>query len=63
MNRQMREVSVITREGMIWIEQGNSPEEPATVIIAADQVPLLVKWLQEAEAEVQAGSTVSAREP
>ena len=52
MDNRMETVAVVTRDGMIWVEQGNHPEDNAAIMLHPDQVPLLIKWLQQALAEV-----------
>ena len=58
MERQMNQVKVTTtREGLIEISQPAGMGEPDDlVVIAPGQVPVLVKWLQEAAAELEAES-------
>lgn len=52
--RRMEEVTVnTTTEGMIEIEQPAGHDEPSRIILTPEQVPILVKWLQEAAAEIE----------
>lgn len=58
MNRTMREVSVSTTEnGEIAINgtDASDPNDPRydTITISPDQVDTLVKWMKEAQAELQ----------
>jgi hypothetical protein len=51
MEKRMEPLTVSTKDGQIWIEQSENGED-CGVMIAVDQVPILVKWLQEAAAEL-----------
>lgn len=54
MTRSMNSVTVRTdEERHIWIEQPDSGDGPDCVVVDPSQVPTLVKWLQEAAAEIE----------
>ena len=52
MLRQTAQVIVRTDEeqGFVFIEQPDD-DGTSTVVVAPDQIPLLIQWLQEAKAE------------
>ena len=57
MLRQMTQLVVGTDEeqGFIFIEQPDVvADEPAKIILAPEQVPVLIQWLQEAREEIEA---------
>ncbi len=47
----MEAVEVSTKDGQIWIVQDSNGEDNG-VVITPEQVPALVKWLNEAAAEL-----------
>jgi hypothetical protein len=56
----MFELSVELRDdGTVEISQPNGLEEPAVVLIAPEQVGVVVEWLQEAAAKVVANGFLS----
>jgi hypothetical protein len=42
-----------TNDGHILIEQSGYGEDGAGILIDPDQLPLLIKWLQEADEEIR----------
>lgn len=49
MKKIMFEVEVsVDADGCICIEQGNYPEEPASVFIHQDQAEIICKWILDA---------------
>lgn len=51
MQKRMNPLTVVTRDGEIWIEQVYG-EDDCGVAINPDQLPTLIKWLQEAAEEI-----------
>jgi hypothetical protein len=51
MERRVHDLAVTTREGFICIEQPDI-EETSMVTMTAEQVPLLMQWLEEAVVEL-----------
>lgn len=50
----MNSVTVRTdEERHIWIEQPDTGDGPDCIVIDPSQVPVLVRWLQEAAAEIE----------
>lgn len=57
MYTKINEIAVCTTDGRIQIEQGSIEGRIGTIaeiVIDAYQVPLLVAWLKEAQAEIEA---------
>jgi hypothetical protein len=52
MERRVHNLAVSTNEGFICIEQPDI-EETSLVTMTAEQVPLLIRWLQEAVIELR----------
>ena len=53
MEKCMESVSVVTHDGSVWIEQKYDSGDDAIVMLNPSQIPTLIKWLQEAVAEVE----------
>jgi hypothetical protein len=53
MEKRMEPVSVVTKDGSIWIEQKYDSGDDAIVMLNPGQIPTLIKWLEEAVAEVE----------
>jgi hypothetical protein len=51
MEKRMEPFIVSTKGGLVWIEKGGA--EDAGIAVSPEQVPILVKWLQEAAAELE----------
>jgi len=61
MKKQTFELSVELREdGVVEILQPNGMEEPSIVLIAPEQVSVVVDWLNEAAAKAVASGLMSA---
>lgn len=60
MRKQMFELSIELREdGAIAITQPEGMDEPSLVLIAPEQVDIVVEWLNEAKAKAIANGLVS----
>jgi len=53
MERRMEPLKVSTKNGLIWIERSGGGED-AGIAISPEQVPILIKWLKDAAAELEA---------
>jgi hypothetical protein len=63
MRKQMLELSVELRDdGAIAITQPDGLEEPSVVLIAPEQVGVVVQWLNEAMAKATAKGLVAGAE-
>jgi len=51
MEKKLEPLSVFTRDNQIWIEQSYDTDE-SRVVISIEQIPILIKWLEEAKAEI-----------
>ena len=51
MEKELQAIKVRTNDEWVVIEQDNYPEEPASILVSPEQIPILVKWLQEAAKE------------
>jgi hypothetical protein len=51
MEKKMEAVEVRTKDGQVWIVQDVNGEDNG-IVINPEQVPALVKWLNEAAAEL-----------
>jgi hypothetical protein len=58
MVKKMEHVVVSTKEGMIHLEQPDPMLENYPIIIHPDQVPVLIKWLEEAREELSAEAQI-----
>jgi hypothetical protein len=52
MDEEMVHVIVRTKDGMVQIEQPDPALDTYPIIIHPDQVPVLIKWLEEAREEL-----------
>lgn len=52
MERRMEPVDVWTRDGAIFLAQDKAGDRNGVVKLSADQVPVVVEWLQAARAEL-----------
>jgi hypothetical protein len=57
MKKEMLEINITTNEGMIFISQPDPYNDYPPIIINPDQVPILIKWLEEAKAEIEGNTT------
>jgi hypothetical protein len=55
MEKEMQLIKVRTNENYVIIEQEQMMHEEACVIVHPGQIPTLIKWLQEAAAELAEG--------
>jgi hypothetical protein len=53
MEKRMEPFVVSTKSGLVWIEQSGGGED-AGIAISPEQVPILIKWLKDAAAELEA---------
>jgi hypothetical protein len=54
MEKWMEQIKVSTRDGAIFLEQGDDRDDSfSSVSISPDQVEVLCKWLQEAKLEAE----------
>ena len=64
MQKRMEPLSVATTgNGQILIEQTSYGEDDARILIDPDQLPLLIKWLQEADEEIRERVPETEEEP
>lgn len=57
MEKKLEPLAVSTRDGMILIEQdAYGTAEDNGVVVSVDQVPILIKWLEEARVELEQGA-------
>jgi hypothetical protein len=53
MNKSMLAVTVTTEDGLVVIKQDDIGAGEPIIVINPSQVPVLVRWLQEAAAELE----------
>lgn len=52
MKKEMKQVSVTAKDGMVWIGQECYPEDSSSIELAPDQIDVLIEWLKAAQASV-----------
>ena len=61
-SREMRPLKVYPTEGGdIAIEQDGWPDDPSLVLFRPEQADLLIQWIRETQAEIQAEAEPAAR--
>jgi hypothetical protein len=53
-NKECEALTVHVDGGRVVIEQPNDNDSPAVVSVPVHQIPLLISWIQEAKAEIEA---------